>query len=107
MYSQEDRGGWTPGRILGLIVGLVGMVGFGGCSFWFGPVLMVSLGGRTDGNFWPTGSWSALFDLLSFRDLLASLFFCGGLAIAFLFFLLTRAMIRRARKSPREAGPCE
>ena len=32
MDREEPRGGWTFGRVLGLVVGLIGMVGFGFCS---------------------------------------------------------------------------
>lgn len=78
----ESEGGWTFGRIIGLIVGLVGMGGFGFCSLC-GLVIGVGT-----------------------RDMLGTvlMFAIPGLGIAFLFFLLVRAMIRAARK-PRTSPP--
>jgi hypothetical protein len=40
MDTERPRGGWTFGRVLGLIVGLIGMAGFGFCSLC-GLVLLV------------------------------------------------------------------
>ena len=81
----ESDGGWTFGRILGLIVGLLGMGGFGFCS----------LCGLVVGT--------------TTRDMFVAVlpFAIPGLGVAFLFFLLVRAMVRRARKpaTPPPAPP--
>jgi hypothetical protein len=57
LSSQEPRGeGWTVGKVIGLVVGLVGMIGFGVCSLCglamsfqsrelFGVILMFSVPG--------------------------------------------------------------
>jgi hypothetical protein len=79
----ESEGGWTFGRIVGLIVGLVGMGGLGFCS----------LCGLVIGAGSP-GMMSAVL-----------LFAIPGLGVAFLFFLLVRAMVRRARKPPAPPAP--
>jgi hypothetical protein len=73
---DESDGGWTPGRVIGLIVGLIGMGGFGFCSLC-GLVL-----GAGNSSLWST----------------VLMFSVPGLGLTFLFFLLVRAMIRRARK---------
>jgi hypothetical protein len=75
--DHEGAGGWTFLRILGLLIGVIGMTGFGVCS---------------------------LCGLVMFRgDLSATVlgFVIPGLILAYLFFLLARAAIRRSRQSPR------
>lgn len=74
--NDDSEGGWTPGRVIGLIVGLIGMGGFGFCSLC-GLVI-----GAGSANLWGT----------------VLVFALPGLGVTFLFFLLVRAMIRRARK---------
>jgi hypothetical protein len=75
-HDESDGGGWTPGRVIGLIVGLIGMGGFGFCSLC-GLVI-----GADSPKLWST----------------VLMFAVPGLGATFLFFLLVRAMIRRARK---------
>lgn len=82
---NEPRGGWTFGRVLGLIVGLIGMAGFGLCSLWGIAV---------------TGS--ALFEDWDPTALALLAYVAPGVGLTLLCFLLVRAMIRRARRSPRE-----
>jgi H+/Cl- antiporter ClcA len=82
---NEPRGGWTFGRILGLIVGLVGLAGFGLCSLWGITV---------------TGS--ALLENRDPTALALLAYVAPGVGLTLLSFLLVRAMIRRARRAPRE-----
>jgi len=77
---EESGGGWTLGRVLGLIVGLIGMIGFGFCSLC-GLVI-------TGGN--PNDIGVVL------------VFVLPGLGLTFLFFLLVRAMIRHARGAKKD-----
>ena len=82
----DSEGGWSVGKVLGLIVGLIGMVGFGVCG----------LCGLAIGSFGDMGSSTSFVLVLSII----------GLALAALFFLLVRAMFRRARrKPPGVSGP--
>ena len=73
---ESEGGGWTFGRILGLIVGLAGMGGFGICSL-FGLIISI-------------GSGMGIFVA----------FVLPGLGLTYLFFLLVRAMMRGANKRP-------
>jgi hypothetical protein len=77
MNDRENSGssGWTALKVLGLIVALLGMIGFGFCSF-LGFALVSGVGG--DGG------------------LLALAFLGLGLAIACLFMLL--AIVRSANR---------
>lgn len=75
MDMERPRSGWTFWRVVGLIVGLLGMAGFGFCSLC-GLVM-------TSGNL----------DSLGFM----LMFILPGLGLTFLSFLLARAMNRRAR----------
>ena len=76
---QDSSGqGWTFAKVVGLIVGLIGMAGFGVCSLCG---LVMSTQGR--------GMLSIVW-----------MFVLPGLGITVLFFLLVRAMIRSARKRP-------
>ena len=72
---DESASGWTFGKILGLIVGVVGMAGFGLCSS-AGLILGVTSGGLTEP--------------------LVLLFVVLGFLLTWQFFLLARRMIRRA-----------
>ena len=74
--EPDSGGGWTVGRVLGLIVGILGMAGFGVCG-----VCGLLLGTTSSMGF------AAL---------------CGvvGLLIAAAFALLVRAMTRRAQGKP-------
>jgi hypothetical protein len=78
MEPGASAGGWTFFRIAGLIVGLIGMAGFGVCSLC-GVVIL----GQDP-------------------DLIGTMlmFVLPGLLLSFLFFLLVRSMIRRARGRP-------
>lgn len=73
------EGGWNAARVLGMIVGVLGMVGFGFCSLC-GIVMGVSDNGRY---------WSAILA-----------FVIPGLVLTLLFFLLVRAVARRVRRKP-------
>ena len=80
MDTEESEGGWTFGRVFGLVIGLIGMVGFGFCSLCG----LVIAGGNT-------------------RDLgVVLVFVLPGFGLTILFFLLVRSIIRRARKPPRD-----
>jgi biotin transporter BioY len=70
--------GWNAARVLGMIVGILGMVGFGFCSLC-GLVFGVS-----DSKLWGT----------------VLMFAIPGLILAVLFFLLVRTVVRRARGRP-------
>ncbi len=83
--SGNSSSGWTIGRILGLIIGLVGMAGFGLCSLW-GITL--------------TGS--ALFENWDPTALALLVYVAPGVGLTFVSFLLVRAMVRRARGAPRQ-----
>ena len=74
-----SEGGWNAARVLGMIVGVLGMVGFGFCSLC-GLAMGIGDGGR----YWGT----------------VLMFVIPGLILTFLFFLLVRAMVRRARRRP-------
>ncbi len=79
MNQPESDGGWSIAKVLGLIVGLLGMAGFGFCGLC-GLVL----------GF---GSNVAEMGLILTCGIL-------GLLIAGAFFLLARAMVRSARRKP-------
>jgi hypothetical protein len=82
--SPDQPSGWTVGKILGLVIGLLGMVGFGLCSLW------------------------GLVFGLSDSDLMAIVLMCSvpGLLIAYLCFLLVRKMLRLAAKpADRNTAP--
>ena len=73
-------GGWTVGRVLGLIAGVIGTVGFGYMSLC--GAFLAAVTNR------PTSfiiSWVAV-----------------GLVLTILSILLVRSMNRPARKAPRE-----
>ena len=74
--------GWTFGKVLGFLVGLIGMVGFGFCSLC-GLVM-----GVTERNMLST----------------VLIFSIPGLGLAVLGFLLMRTMLRRARKPRNPAS---
>ena len=79
MTDPEVRGGgWTIGRIIGLIIGLLGMGGFGFCSLC-GLVLSSDSGGDVG---------------------VVLMFVVPGIGLTILFGLLVRTMIRGARKRP-------
>lgn len=77
--ESGSDGGWSVGKVLGLVVGLLGMAGFGFCGLC-GIVLGMGSGG------------SEMSFILT----------CGvaGLVVAGVFFLLVRAIIRSARRKP-------
>lgn len=77
------EGGWNAARVLGMIVGVLGMVGFGFCSLC-GLALGLSGGSRD----WEIVIW----------------FVIPGFILAFLFFLLVRAMVRRSRRKPPDSS---
>ena len=80
-----SEGGWNGARVLGMIVGVLGMVGFGFCS-----LCGLAIGVSDNGRYWGT----------------VLMFVIPGLVLTFLFFLLVRAMVRRARrKAPGSSGP--
>jgi hypothetical protein len=84
--NDPDRAsgeGWNVGKVIGLIVGLLGMAGFGFCGLC-GLVLGVGSGGKEMGFIVTCG--------------------IAGLIIAGLFFLLVRGMIRSARRKPPGAS---
>jgi biotin transporter BioY len=77
--GEEPSGtGWTAGKVIGLAVGLIGMIGFGVCSLC--------------GLAMSFQSPDALGVVLMFA--------VPGLIVAALCFLLVRKMVRSARKSP-------
>jgi tellurite resistance protein TehA-like permease len=78
--TERPAKGWTIGRILGLIIGLLGMAGFGLCS-----LCGIVLGAGSPGDM-----------------AMVMAFVLPGLGLTFLFFLLARAMIRKVRGAPRE-----
>jgi biotin transporter BioY len=69
-------GGWNAARVLGMIVGILGMVGFGFCS------LCGLAFGISDSKLWGA----------------VLMFSIPGLILAVLFFLLVRTVVRRARR---------
>ena len=77
-YPPPAPSGWSAGKVIGVIVGLIGMVGFGVCSLCG---LVIGVGGGF-GSFW--------FLVL------------GGAVLAWLFGLLMVTMFRKAREE-REA----
>ena len=78
-------GGWNAARVLGMIVGVIGMVGFGFCS-----LCGIAAGITGNGTL-----WGVVFA-----------FAIPGLILAYLFFLLVRTVIRRVRNKPSGApGP--
>jgi hypothetical protein len=78
METDPDKtGGWTFFKVVGVIVGTIGMLGFGLCSLC-GLVMGVASGGSDIGIF-----------------LAYSL---PGLVLASLFFLMIRAIVRAARR---------
>jgi hypothetical protein len=83
--ESQAEGGWTFLRVLGLIVGVLGMAGFGLCSLMGLPFVV-------SGAFWTGGGWVLILAL-----------WLPGLALMFAFFLLARAMVRRA--APKPPGP--
>ncbi len=72
---QGSGGGWTATRIIGLVIGAFGMAGFGLCSLCG---IAISTSSRDGGG-------------------ILLMFVLPGLVITFLFFLLIRAVARRAR----------
>lgn len=75
--SDTGTAGWSVGKVLGLIVGIVAMVGFGVCGLC-GLVI-----GVETPDLWGTVLPFAL----------------PGLLLAVLGFLLARKMVRLARRS--------
>lgn len=94
MDTEESRSGWTSGRVVGLILSLVGMVGFGGCSLFYAGVLTSLYG--SESSF-----LSRLFRLLT-REGFISALILGGLVLSFVCFLGARAVLRGARKQLRK-----
>ena len=76
--EQPPGAGWTAAKVIGLIVGLLGMIGFGVCS----------LCGLAMGFQSPDVLGTVL------------IFAVPGLILAVLCFLLVRKMIRSAGKPP-------
>ena len=72
-----SEGGWNGARVLGMIVAVIGMVGFGVCS-----LCGIALG--IGDKYWGT--------------ILA--FVIPGLILTFLFFLLARTIVRRVKRKP-------
>jgi biotin transporter BioY len=70
------EGGWNAARVLGMIVGIIGMAGFGFCSLC-GLVFGVS-----DSKLWG----------------IVLMFSIPGLILAVLFFFLVRTVVRRVRR---------
>ena len=83
MNPASQKSDWTAGKILGLIVGLVGMIGFGTCSLC-GLVMGVS-------------------DTTMMTTVL--MFAVPGLIVAYLCFLLARKMTRLANPSDGNTPP--
>ena len=81
--NPGSDGGWNAARVLGMIVGVLGMVGFGFCSLC-GLAVGISDNGRYLGT------------VLAFA--------IPGLILAVLCFLLIRTVRRRAR-GKRVSGP--
>jgi hypothetical protein len=80
--QQSGASGWTPAKVLGLIIGLLLMVGFGACGLC-GLAFMGSFPGD------PTVLGLSL----------------AGFAIATGGFFLVRKMIRLAREPPSRYDP--
>jgi hypothetical protein len=76
--DNEPEGGWTPARVLLMIVGVLGMGGFGICSLC-GLVLGAS----------QSGLWGTVL-----------MFTVPGAILTWLFFLLVRKIYRATRKPP-------
>jgi biotin transporter BioY len=74
--NPAPEGGWNAARVLGMIVGLIGMVGFGFCS------LCGLAFGVSDSKLWGA----------------VLMFSIPGLMFAVLFFFLVRTVIRRVRR---------
>ena len=83
MSPAPRQSDWTAGKILGLIVGGVGLVGFGTCSLC-GLVMGVS-------------DTTLLTTVLMFA--------VPGLIVAYLCFLLARKMVRLARLPDKGVPP--
>ena len=77
--NPGSEGGWNAARALGMIIGVLGMVGFGFCS-----LCGLAIGFGDSGKYWGA----------------VLMFVIPGLILTFLFFLLLRAMVRRARRKP-------
>lgn len=73
------EGGWNGARVLGMIVAVVGMVGFGVCS-----LCGIAIGIGDSGRYWGT--------------VLA--FVIPGVILTLLFILLARTIIRRVKRKP-------
>src|SRR5262245_45059470 len=74
-----SEGGWNAARVLGMIVGVIGMVGFGFCS-----LCGVVMGFSDNGKYWEV----------------ILVFVVPGFILTLLAFLLVRAVIRRVRRKP-------
>ncbi len=74
-----SEGGWNAARVLGMIVAVVGMVGFGVCS-----LCGIAMGISDRGRYWST--------VLGFV--------IAGLVLTFLFILLARTILRRVKRKP-------
>jgi len=80
-----SEGGWNGARVLGMIVGVIGMVGFGVCS-----LCGLVIGTSDNGRYWEA----------------AAVFVGIGIVLTFLFFLIVRAVLRRVRRKPPDVpGP--
>ena len=74
-----SEGGWNGARVLGMIVAVVGMVGFGICS-----LCGIAVGVSDNGRYWGT--------------VLA--FVIPGLILTLLFIWLARTIVRRVKRKP-------
>jgi hypothetical protein len=83
--ESQAEGGWTFFRILGLIVGVLGVAGFGLCSLYGLPFVFSPY-------IWTEGGWPIILVI-----------WLPGVALTVAFFLLVRAMVRRA--APKPPGP--
>jgi sugar phosphate permease len=81
--NPGPEGGWNAARALGMIVGVLGMVGFGFCS-----LCGLVMGFSDNGRYWEA----------------VAVFVSIGIVLTFLFFLLVRAVLRRARRKPSDAS---
>ena len=70
--NPEPTSGWTFGKVIGLLLGLVGMIGFGFCTLCG---LMIA---GSDGSVWP---W-----------------IIAGMVMTALSVWLVRAMINKSRR---------
>jgi biotin transporter BioY len=74
-----SEGGWNAARVVGMIVAVVGMVGFGVCS-----LCGIAMGVSDNGRYWSAIIW----------------FVIPGFILTFLFILLARSIARRVKRKP-------